>query len=49
VSLTPPLWLVAAATACLLLVVDEARKAMVRRRHVRGGAMQPSRAPRRHT
>jgi Ca2+-transporting ATPase len=45
VSLTPPLWLVAAATACLLLVVDEARKAIVRRRTVRVGAVQPRAQP----
>ena len=49
VSLTPVLWLVAATIACLLLVVDEARKAMVRRRHVGVSARQPSRAPRRHS
>ena len=49
VSLTPALWLVAAATACLLLVVDETRKAVIRRRHVRVSARQPSRTPRRHS
>jgi len=37
-SLSPALWLVAATTACLLLPVDEARKAVIRRRKTRRGA-----------
>ncbi len=37
VSLTPALWLVAVATACLLLLVDELRKVVVRRRNVQPG------------
>jgi Ca2+-transporting ATPase len=42
VSLTPVQWLVAAATAGLLLAVDEARKAVVRRRTSRDGPREPA-------
>ena len=47
VSLTPALWLVAAATACLLLAVDETRKAVIRQRAARHGAKQEAAGPRR--
>jgi magnesium-transporting ATPase (P-type) len=47
VSLTPVLWLVAAATACLLLLVDETRKAVIRRQKTRAGDKPLAPTPRR--
>ena len=49
VALTPVLWLVAAATACLLLAVDETRKVLVRRRTSRGDPTVSRITPRRNT
>ena len=49
VSLSPVQWLVAAATACLLLLIDEARKAGIRRRKTRRGAKRLAATPGRTT